>query len=114
MSGTISYNEIFDQSNQLLKQLYQVKGDEKSNEGYVSLDDISHFLTKTIFDAVGQDYDKEILTEDLKLQIRKKNKDLELLLMLCFYNNEQPYNYYSNSDEEELVEEEKRLKEIYN
>jgi len=34
--------------------------------------------------------------------------------MLCFYNNEQPYNYYSNSDEEELVEEEKRMKEIYN
>ncbi|EAS03308.3 protein phosphatase 2C containing protein (macronuclear) [Tetrahymena thermophila SB210] len=108
-NGTISYDEIFDQSNQLLKQLLK-----NQNKGEISVDEISHFLTKTIFDAVGQDYDKEILSEDLKLQIRRKNKDLELLLMLCFYNNEQPNNYYSNSDEEELMEEEKKIKSLQN
>ncbi|KAL4491932.1 hypothetical protein ABPG72_008353 [Tetrahymena utriculariae] len=108
-NGTISYDEIFDQSNQLLKQLLK-----NQNKREISVDEISHFLTKTIFDAVGQDYDKEILSEDLKLQIRRKNKDLELLLMLCFYNNEQPNNYYSNSDEEELMEEEKKIKSLQN
>ena len=44
----------------MLSKLYS------SENGLISIDEISEFMTRIIFDAVNCPYDKELKTEDLK------------------------------------------------
>jgi hypothetical protein len=87
-TGAIEYDEIFRAGKFLLEKIFS-----RQKHGVEGVDDLAHFLTRTIFKAVGIEENEKIVRDQLMQKLvesvaegsKKKyeHSDLDFLFMIC-------------------------------